>query len=182
MPIFTALLSLFSGLIPSIKDYVSYKQQVQQKEQDYKLALLQSQVDMAKSQAIADSNDLKSRLDATSQDFKQETFWLLWIPVVFSVIFPLKAQVMWANFSIMPEWFQWLFLSVYSSIWGIPIVKGGYGAVTDLLSARRDFKLEKERINRQAVFDSLRHDIFTQGLNQQQVEAVDRALDKGEQQ
>lgn len=176
----TALLPLLGGITQPLKDYFNYKQELQKKEQDYKLALLQSQVDMAKSQNIADSEDLKNRLSATSQAFKQGTFYPLWAIVLFSVLVPSKAELMWHNFGLMPDWFQWLFLSVYSAIWGLPIMKNGYGAITDLLQSRRDFKLQKETIrtasiNETKLADALRKTIFTKGMTQEQWDAIKQA-------
>lgn len=180
MGFLTALLPLLAGITGPIKDYFSYKQDLNQKAQDYKLALLQSQIDTVKSDNVAETTQTQARLSATSQEFKQNTFWLLCVPVILSCIFPTKAAVMWHNFEIIPQWVQWLFLSVYSAIWGIPIAKGGYGAVTDLLSSRRDYKLEKARIDRVAVFNELKKDLFLKGMTAAQVSIIDKALDEGE--
>lgn len=176
-----ALAPLLSGITQPLKDWFAYKQQVAQKEQDYKLALLQSQVEAAKSESLAQSSDLKTRLEATTMSFKQSTFWLLFIPIGYSMIFPKQAEIMWHNFSLIPDYFQWLFLSVYSSIWGIPIVKGGYGAVTDLLQTKREYKLQKAAIDRKAVFSTLtKLNLFPKGFTQEQVDVIDKALDAGE--
>lgn len=182
MNFLTALLPLLAGFTQPLKDWFSYKRDSAKAEQDYKLAVLQAQAQAAQQQAISDSDQLKSRLDATTQEFKQTTFWLLCVPVLFTMLFPTKAKIMWENFTLIPEWFQWLFMSVYSAIWGLPIVKGGYGAITDLLSARRDYKLEVQKTvyNRKAVFDTIKQ-MFPNGMNQTQVDLVDRALDAGEQ-
>ena len=181
MGFLVALLPLLAGLTQPLKDWFSYKQQSTKAEQDFRLAVLQSQAEQAKQQAISDSNDLGNRLNATTQAFKQGTFYPLWGVIVFSVCFPKHAEVMWHNFSLIPEWFQWLFLSVYSAIWGLPIVKGGYGAITDLLQARRNYKLEvsKVKYNREAVFSVIKQ-LFPKGMDQAQVNLIDRALDAGE--
>jgi hypothetical protein len=183
MGFLSALIPLLAGLTQPLKDYFSYKQQITKAEQDYKLALLQAQAEAAKQEAISQSTDLKNRLEATTKEFKQTTFWLLYAPILFTILFPKQAAEMWGNFNLVPEYFQWLFLSVYSAIWGIPIVKGGYGAITDLLHQRREYKLEckKAQYNRKAVFDTIKA-LFPQGMSQQQVDLIDRALDAGEQQ
>ncbi len=181
MGFLTLLLPLLAGFTQPLKDYFSYKQQMTKAEQDYKLAVLQGQTEQAKQQMVSDTADLGNRLNSTSQSFKQTTFWLLYVPIIFTIMFPSQAKEMWGNFSLVPEYFQWLFLSVYSAIWGIPIVKGGYGAITDLLQQRRDYKLEvkKAQYNRKAVFDVLKT-LFPKGMDQEQVNLIDKALDEGE--
>jgi hypothetical protein len=174
-----ALVPLISGFTQPLKDYFSFKQQVTQKEQEYKLAVLQSQIEITKSADIAASNDLKERLNSTSQNFKQNTFWFLCVPIVFTMIFPSKAGEMWHNFTLIPPMFQYIFQAVYCSIWGVPFIKNGYAGFTDLLQSRRDYKLEKARINRAETFKDLKNSgIFTG--SQQEVELIDKVLDAGE--
>lgn len=173
------LLSLIGQFVPSIKSYVDYKAQALQYDRDYKLALLQAQAAQTTAQLQADSADLRSRLEATSSSFKQTTFWLLWVPVFSTIIFPKRAQEMWNNFNLIPQMFQWLFMSVYASIWGIPVVKNGFGSITDLLTMRWDKKIEKAAVDRKAVFDVLKKTgVFKGSANE--VVAIDRALDAGE--
>lgn len=177
-----ALLPILAGLTQPLKDWFAYKQESAKAEQDYKLAVLQTQAEQAKQQAISDSSDLGNRLSATTAGFKETTFWFLCVPIIFSVLFPSKAEVMWHNFSLVPEFFQWLFLSVYSSIWGIPIVKGGYGAITELLASNKQFKLDKETIKANGIdekklADELRRTLFTSGMTQPQWSAIKTAAE-----
>lgn len=176
------LLQIFGESGP-IGQYLKIKAETAKATENYKLAVLQADTAKYTQQMISDTTDLSNRLQATSQSFKQGTFYPLWAIVLFSVFFPSKAEVMWHNFSLMPDWFQWLFLSVYSAIWGLPFVKGGYGAFTQLLSSRRDYKLEKAKINREAFYASLRNapQFKGRGLDQSTVNMVDAALDAGEQ-
>ncbi len=176
-PFLLALVPLFSALTQPLKDWFAFKQQYAKAEQDYKLAVLQTQSTLATQQMVSDTTDLGNRLNATTKDFKQTTFWFLCIPILFTITCPNRAAVMWQNFTLVPEFFQWLFLSVYSSIWGIPIVKGGYGAITELLTARRDFKLQKETIkasviNEKTLADELRRTLFTKGMTEAQWNAI----------
>lgn len=176
-----ALLQIFGENGP-LGQYFKTKQKLEEAKNEVALARINADKELAIAQASADTSQLQSRLSATSQSFKQGTFYPLWGLVIFSVLFPSKAEVMWHNFGLMPDWFQWLFLSVYSAIWGLPIVKGGYGAVTDLLQSRREYKIQKiEALNRKAVFDELKQQWFPKGMNQQQVDVVNKALDAGEQ-
>lgn len=171
------LLQIFGENGP-IGQFLKIKSDTAKAEQNYKLEVLKAQTAQATQQLVSDTTDLNNRLQATTQTFKQGTFYPLWGLVLFSVLCPKKAVVMWHNFDLMPQWFQWLFLSVYSAIWGLPFVKGGYGAFTELLQGSRDYKLEK--INRKAVADKLRSKWFPNGMNQQQVDDLDAAIDDGE--
>ena len=177
------LLPLLNGIFGSegiIGKYIQNKKDIQKAEQDYKLAVLTAQTERVSATIAANAAELTTRLTSTSQSFKQTTFYMLIVPVILTMLFPKYAVTMWSNFELMPLWFQNLFISVYSAIWGLPLIKGGYGAVTAALSDRREYKLEKARINRPAVFDTLRKEIFTQGLTQEQVDDVNKALDEGE--
>lgn len=173
----SALIPLLAGITQPLKDYFAYKAQAATLGQQISLETIKAQSAQVVAEAQASSDDLGARLSATSRDFKQSTFWLLCVPVAFSILFPQKAEVMWHNFSLMPEWFQWLFLSVYSSIWGLPIVKNGYGAITELLQARRDFKIDKIKATNDAkFFEVIRQKVFKAGMTQVQVDAMEEAL------
>ena len=176
MPWLSIITSLFGGLTGGVKDYFNYKRELQAKERDYQLALLTAQVDMAKSQNESNALELRDRLKSTSQVFKQSTFWFMTLPVVLTIIFPTYAKDMWHNFSLIPEYFQWLYLSVYSAIWGIPMVKGGYGAFTEFLSKQRDYKIEKLMANDEAMYNVLRKKLFKDGMTQGQVDVIKEAI------
>jgi len=181
MGFLSLLLPILTGSLQGVKDWFSYKKETAKAEQDYKLAVLQAQAEQAKQQAMSDSTDLGNRLGATTQAFKQGSFYPLWGVILFSVCFPKQAEVMWHNFALIPDWFQWLFLSVYSAIWGLPIIKGGYGAITDLLQTRREYKIEKIKAFSEAkFFNSIKQSIFTKGVTQSQVEAFQKAIKEGQ--
>lgn len=170
----TALLPLLGGFTQPLKDWFTYKQETAKADQQYKLAILQSQTEQAKQQTISDSNDLANRLNSTTQQFKQTTFWMLCVPVLFTMLFPAKASTMWSNFNLMPQWFQWLFLAVYSSIWGIPVSKWAAGGLGSFLSGRREYKL-----NKAAIYAQLKREGVFKGT-QEEVAKIERALDAGE--
>lgn len=170
-----SLLSQVFGENGPIGQYLKIKSDTAKAEQNYKLEVLKAQSAQITQQLVSDTTDLSNRLQSTSQSFKQGTFYPLWALVIFSVLFPSKATEMWHNFGLIPEWFQWLFLSVYSAIWGLPFVKGGYGAFIEQLQSRREYKL-----NRQAIFNQVKASWFPKGMNDQQVKDLDNAIDKGE--
>jgi len=155
----TALLPLLGGFTQPIKDFFSYKVKEAEQLQQLKLAQIEAESKAILAQSEAESAQMQLRLGATSREFKQSTFYLLILPVIFSVIFPSAASVMWENFRHIPEWFQILFVSVYSSIWGLPIAKeylgGMFKGISNAIELRREFKLAK--LEKKTFYDLLRN-------------------------
>lgn len=173
------VLSSLLGEKGPLGQYFKIKADTIAAENNYKLEILKAQTEQAK----AEVQQVADRLNSTSQEFKQSTFWFICVPVLITMFAPQFATTMWGNFTLIPEWFQILFVSVYSSIWGLPIAKeylgGMFKSLGNALDARREYKLEKARINRKAVFDTLKK-IFPKGMSQSQVNVIDSALDAGE--
>lgn len=176
MGFLAALLPLLTGSLSGLKDWFNYKQQSVKAQQEYQLATLKAQAEAARQQSISDSADLNNRLNATSQAFKQTTFWLVWVPIALTVLFPKKAAEMWSNLGLIPEFWYWLLGSMYTAIWALP---KGYEAVDKYIDKRREYKLEKARINRKAFYDAL-DPMFPKGKTQGQVDIFEKALDAGE--
>lgn len=184
---FSALIPLLSGLFGEngpLGQYFKIKADTIKAQQEYQLAILKAQTETALATVQADATTTTNRLSSTSQSFKEFTFWFLCGPVLLTMFFPSYAVPMWANFKLIPDWFQILFVSVYSSIWGLPIAKeylgGMFSSLGNAINDHRDYKLAKARINRESVMASLRAKLFPRGMNQQQVDIVDGALDAGE--
>ena len=178
------LIPFISGLLGEngpLGQYFKIKSEKIAAEEKYRLQLIEIQTRQLETEA----QQVEDRLNSTSQEFKQSTFWFIAFPVVITMC-PWTSQfavTMWANFTLIPEWFQILFVSVYSSIWGLPIAKeylgGMFKSLGNAVGARREFKLEKARINRKAVFDVIRQELG-KGLDQSTVAMVEKALDEGE--
>ncbi len=174
------LISSLLGENGPLGKYFKIKSDTLAAEQNYKLELLKAQTEIVKTEA----QQVSDRLNSTSQEFKQMTFWFICAPVLVTMLAPVFSATMWNNFTLIPEWFQILFVSVYSSIWGLPIAKeylgGMFKSLGSAIEARRDFKLEKAKLNREVVFAGLRNDIFPSGMTQSQVDGINKALDLGE--
>lgn len=180
--------TIFSTVLQPIKDYFAYKKEVRAAEQEVELATLQATTERIKSDNDSRTEELKARLDSTTRKFKQNTFYYLLIPCLFSMLFPDKAEQMWANFSVMPEWFRVLFVSVYSSIWALPLTKeylgGMFSSAAKGLESRREYKLEKAKINREAAYAVLRAapQFRGRGLDQATVDTMEAVFNAGENQ
>lgn len=173
--------SLISGAFQPIKDYFSYKSQTATLNQQLELAKITAEKDAIVSGNAAAMDMLRTRLNSTSSAFKQNTFWLLCIPLMLSILFPKVASTMWHNFDSIPHWFQWIFIAVYSSIWGLPIARGGYGTIVDLLNNKTERQVIKiKALNEKAMADSLRNSVFKNTLTQDQWNAIVDAAKAGE--
>lgn len=153
-------------------------------EDNYKLELLKSQTERDTAAIAADTSQRSNYLNATSQGFRQGTFYWLSAIMLYSILRPESAQIMWQNFRYTPDWFQYIYLGMLSVIWGLPIARENvalmFSSIGRGIESRREYKLEKAKINRLAVFEYIKSKWFPKGMNQQAVEILDSALDAGE--
>jgi type II secretory pathway pseudopilin PulG len=178
--IIAAIMGLMSGIAAPIKQWLDNKAQVAKAEQDYKLALLQAQTQQVTAAIQADSSDTANMLSATTAQFKQGTWYFFSAIIIFSIVCPTRAHDMWANLTIVPDWFRNLYVAMTLVVWGINPVKNGAmwikDSVTDVLSDRRDFKLAKATINQKALADALRIKLFPNGMTNDQWTAAESAV------
>jgi hypothetical protein len=181
---FTALLPLLGGFTQPLKDWIAFKREVKLTEQNITLATLNNRLETLKSNNEADTEQRTAYLGATSQKFKEGTYCFVAGIIIFSIFSPTYARVMWENFSLIPDWFRIMFVSMHMAVWGIPVAREQLGpmfaAAGKAIEARREYKLEKARINREAVFAKMKAKWFPNGMNQQQVNDADSFLDAGE--
>ena len=178
-----ALVPLLGGLTQPLKDFFASKAKQAELTQQLELAKIEAEKTAIISGNEAEVQKVQSYLSATSRAFRQGTFYFLVLPVIVSILLPSYAEVMWANFEKIPEWFRILFVSVYSVIWGLPVARehigGMFKSLGNVMQARREYKVEIAKYNRKAVFDTIRQ-LFPKGMNQAQVNLINEALDKGE--
>ena len=176
------LLSSIFGESGPIGQYLKNKAAQVQVEQEYKLAVLKANAEVAVQASIADTAQRANYLGATSQGFRQGTFYWMSAIILYSILFPGKAEALWHNFTIIPDWIQYGYLAMLYVTWGLPIAKENIGLMFSSigrgLSAHREYKLAK--INRKAMMDAARKELFPKGMNQAQVDALDRIVDAGE--
>ncbi len=183
------LFPLLSGIFGEngpIGAYFKSKAAQVQADQEYRLAVLKSNTDAVISGNQATTDQTRDKLNATTQGFKQGTFYFLVFPI-FLTVCPLTknfAETMWHNFDLIPGWYRTLFGAIYCTIWGIPLAAGYIGGIFNGIGAaidsRREFKLEKARINRKVVIDDIRKELFPKGMTQKIVNILDHAIGEGE--
>jgi hypothetical protein len=83
----------------------------------------------------------------------------------------------------MPEWYAQSCVAIMFTVWGIsvsaPVVANIFQGLGHFFQARREYKLEKAKIDRKAFFGGMRK-LFPKGMTQDQVNIMDSALDQGE--
>lgn len=181
------LIPLLSGIFGEngpIGAFFKTKAQQVQLEEEFRLAQLKANTEAAIQASIADTAQRSNYLGATSQGFRQGTFYWVSAIILYSIVFPSKAEALWNNFALIPQWVQYIYIAMISVTWGLPIAKENIGlmfsSIGKGLEARREFKLEKARINRKVVMDSIRSGLYPQGMSPAQVAVFDKALDAGE--
>ncbi len=164
LPLLMALLPLLGGITQPIKDWFTYKQQA---------ANLAMQVTLAN--ITAQSNLVTAQLNCTSSQFKQQTFWFLCVPIVYTMFCPERAAVMWGNFNTIPQMFQYLFMTVYGSIWGIPLAQDGHSLILGLLQQRSDNKvaqIQAAQLDETALANKARELLFPKGMTESEWQAI----------
>lgn len=184
---FTALLPLFSAIFGEngpLGQYFATKAKQVQADEELALAKIKADTDAIVSGNQATTDQTRDKLNATTQHFKQSTFYMLVVPMAFSIFFPKHAQILWSNFELIPVWYRTLFGAVYCTIWGIPLATGYIGGIFsgigNVIQNNQDHKIEMAKINRDAVFAQVRAKWFPKGMSQSQTNDLDSALNAGE--
>jgi hypothetical protein len=176
--ILTAIGAVLGSLATPIKDWFTYRTKAAQSRQDLELAKIE-----AEKQAIVSTNKARvelqrTHLDSVSKRFRQGTFYFLVTPVILTVLMPETAAIMWANFEQIPHWFRVLFVSVYSAIWGLPIIKSNiaemFAGIGRAVDKRRQFKIRE--LDDKAFFDAVRPMFQGGRMSEEHVKILQEAL------
>ena len=167
----TLLFSFLGSLPGAFGKYFDNKTQVELQKQANELAIEQEKSKLIAQGIITQGELGQEQLKATSPLFKQVMYWLILAPVVITCIDPVKGKLIFDSLNIVPEWYIFIVSTLSLAIWGINSDK-----VQTIIQARRDYKLEKLRINRQQYFDEKRK--IQGSLSQQEVDEDNKLLDK----
>ncbi len=155
------LLPLLAGLPGLIGKYFEQKNALEQARIE-----TNRQIEVAKQQMAADiakgQMDLnKTIVAATGAYFKYFTFFMWFGPFMMGVFFPHWAKDVFTNLSTMPQWYVQSCMLIMFTVWGIsvsaPVVSGIFTGLGDFFASKRDFKLEKAKVDRKAFYDAIRH-------------------------
>lgn len=182
------LLPLLSTLGGKLGDYFKQKNDLEmerlQTQRQIEVAKQQMASEIAKAQVELN----KTIVNATGSYFKYFTFIMWFGPFMIGTVSPSKAHDIFSNWAGMPDWYVQSCMLIMFTVWGIsvsaPVVSNIFTGLGQFMAerkdAKRDFEIQKAKINRDAVFAQVRAKWFPKGMNQQQVEDLDQALDDGE--
>ena len=184
----TLLIPLLAQLGGKFGDYFKQKADLQleqlKTQREIELAKQQMAAEVAKAQLELN----KTIVASTGNYFKYFTFFMWFGPFMVGTIAPARAHDIFLNWAGMPDWYVQSCMLIMFTVWGIsvsaPVVGGIFSSLSQFMvdrkEAKRNFELAKAKINRDVVFDKVKAAWFPKGMNQQQVNELDRALDDGE--
>ncbi len=158
--ILTTLFSLLSNLAGPLGQYFKSKQEVEQLKIDTQKEIQLATMKLSAEIAQADMEKAKTVLAATGQYFKYFTFFMWFGPFIMGIINPALGKEIFVNLSGMPEWYVQSCMLIMFTVWGIsvsaPVVGSIFSGLGNFFAERRDYKLEKAKIDRKAYFAALR--------------------------
>jgi hypothetical protein len=148
--------------------------------QQLQLAQTNAQIQALQANDELEESLEKAKLAATTQQFKQHTFYCLVLPIVFSIFFPNQAKTLWANLNLVPTWFSQLFVMIYLTIWGIPVALSNVSSMLTSMNSFLDNQSQRKvdkitALNKTKFYDELRTDLGGK-LTTNTVTAIDKAL------
>jgi len=166
-----SLLFSFLGSLPgAIGKYFDNKTQVELLKQQNQLEALREQSKLVAQGIIAQSDLGQEQIRATSAWFKQLCFFLLLSPIVITCYDPAWGKQIFDSLGLVPEWYVAIMSTIYLASWGINSDK-----VASIVQSRREYKLEKMRINRKAYWDDRR---LKGAVSQQEVDSTEKVFDQ----
>ncbi len=157
---FALLIPLLAQLGGAIGNYFKQKNEILTAKNEAERQIELAKIDMAKDIATSQLNLNATIVGATSPAFKYFTFFMWFGPFMIGTVFPSLGAEIFNNWGVMPEWYITSCIAIMFTVWGIsvsaPVVNGIFSGLGDFFSARREYKLEKAKVDRKAYYDALR--------------------------
>lgn len=174
------------GKVPGIiGDFAKNQQEITKLKYDNEKAIELAKQKYAAEIAKAQVDMAKTVLNATGAKFKYFTFVMWFGPYMVSLVNADLGARIFANMDVMPQWYAESCTLIMFTIWGIqvgaPVVTGIFSRLGTYFEGRREYKLERHKINREAYWAAQRLQL-KRPLTQAEVdagEAVFNELDKG---
>lgn len=180
---FALLIPLLASLPGMIGKYFSEVNAIKQAELETRRQIELAKQEMASQIAQAELQKANVIIGATGPFFKYFTFVMWFGPFMLGTFMPELSARVFTNLSGMPEWYVTSCVAVMFTVWGInvgaPVVSNIFSGLGGFFQQRRDYKLEKAKIDRKAFFDGMRK-LFPKGMTQTQVDIMENALKDGE--
>lgn len=157
---FALLIPLLAQLGGAIGNYFKQRNDILTATNEAARQIELAKIDMAREIATSQLNLNATIVGSTSPQFKYFTFFMWFGPFMVGTIFPKLGADVFHNWAGMPEWYITSCIAIMFTVWGIsvsaPVVNGIFAGLGDFFAARRDFKLEKAKIDRASAFAALR--------------------------
>jgi hypothetical protein len=181
---FALLIPLLASLPGLIGNFFKQKNDILQAQAEVQRQIELAKIDMAKDIAVSQMNLNATIIQSTSPVFKYFTFAMWFGPFVLGIIDPTRAAVIFNNMGGMPQFYVTSCVAIMFTVWGISVsanaINGIFSGLGDFFSARRDYKLEKAKVDRKAYYDSLRvNQGYVTGDDVKRAEAIFDQIDKG---
>lgn len=177
------ILPLLAKIPGQIGKYFQTKQEIEKIKLENQRQEALAQAQLAGEIARANLEFQKAALASTGATFKYFTFAMWFGPYMMQLVYPPLGKQIFDNMLGMPEWYASSCVAIMFTVWGIsvsaPVIANVFTGMGQFFQARREYKLEKARIDRKAFFDGIKK-LFPKGMNQAQVDLFDKALDDGE--
>lgn len=182
--ILALILPLLSKLPGAAGDYFKKQQELKLEELKTQREVEQARQQLASEMAKAQFELNKAIVTATGTKFKYFTFVMWFGPFMLTYIRPVWSQEIFKAWQTMPHFYFQSCMVIMFAVWGIsvsaPAVASIFSNLGDFFAAKREYKLEKARINRDALFAKVKSSWFPKGMTQSQVDTLDAAIDEGE--
>jgi hypothetical protein len=174
--ILSIILPFLSKLPGMLGDFFKKKQEIEQIRWETEKQLEIERQKLTAKLAEAEYRRVEATLKATGRYFKYFTFVMWFGPYMAGLVYPPLAKQIFENLALMPQWYVESVVMIMFTIWGIsvsaPAVVNIFNGMHKFFKARREFKLDKERLKAKDFFDKLRQ---IQGyVSQEQVDEYNK--------
>lgn len=182
MPFLLLLLPLLAKIPGMIGDYFSKVQDIQKIKLETERQIELAKQQLASTIAAGQLELNKTIVQSTGSYFKYFTFFMWFGPFMIGVVYPSASKEIFNNLTLMPEWYVQSCMLIMFTVWGIsvsaPVVGNIFSGLSTYLGQRREFKLEKAKIDRKVYFNEFRklHGPLSQG----DVDLLNKSLDEAE--
>lgn len=187
-PLLAIILPLLAKLPGMVGDYFKQTADLQLEKLKTDAHIEQEKQRLAGEIAKAQLELSKTVVNATGTKFKYFTFIMWFGPFMIGTISPSRANEIFTNWAGMPSWYVQSCMIIMFAVWGIsvsaPVVSNIFSGLGQFIASRKDakreFEIQKAKVNRDAMFTALKTKWFPKGMNQQQVNDFDEVIDEGE--
>lgn len=183
MPAFLlAILSMISGSLGPIGQWIKGKQELQMLQQETTRQLAMQQLKMATEGVKADGVAANTRLKSTGRYFKYFTFFMWFTPFILCLVNPATSEIIFNHFNQMPDWYSKSCVLMMFAVWGIsvsaPVVNSIFSSLGNYIADNRTHKENMAKLNRPEFYNTLRAE--KGALSEQEVAQIERALNASE--